>query len=72
MSMMGGNQDNFVSRSAHHYAVDCARSNNGLFTGILVMVFTIILLCAVAQVNVVSIAINTNFNLYESYGRIRI
>ena len=44
MSMMGGNQDNFVSRSAHHYAVDCARSNNGLFTGILVMVFTIILL----------------------------
>ena len=44
MSMMGGNQDNFVSRSAHHYAVDCARSNNGLFTGILVMVLTIILL----------------------------
>ena len=44
MSMMGGEQNNFVSRSAHHYSVDCARANNGLFTGILVMVFTIILL----------------------------
>ena len=44
MSMMGGDQNNFVSRSAHHYSVDCARANNGLFTGILVMVFTIILL----------------------------
>ena len=44
MSMMGGEQNNFVSRSAHHYSVDCARANNGLFTGILAMVFTIILL----------------------------
>ena len=51
MSMMGGNQDNFVSRSAHHYAVDCARSNNGLFTGILVMVFTIILLIVSERLN---------------------
>ena len=49
MSMMGGEQNNFVSRSAHHYSVDCARANNGLFTGILVMVFTIILLIVSRQ-----------------------
>ena len=51
MSMMGGEQNNFVSRSAHHYSVDCARANNGLFTGILVMVFTIILLIVRQQKN---------------------
>ena len=29
-------------RSAHHYSVDCTRANTGLFTGIFVMVMTII------------------------------
>jgi cytochrome b561 len=30
------------ARSAHHYSVDCTHANTGLFTGILVMVLTII------------------------------
>ncbi len=39
----GGGGNVVVSeRSAHHYSVDCTHANTGLFTGIFVMVLTII------------------------------
>ena len=38
----GGQDQQQQQRSAHHYSVDCTHANTGLFTGIFVMVVTII------------------------------
>ena len=39
----GENPDSgYVTKSAHHYSVDCANANTGLFSGIFVMVLVII------------------------------
>lgn len=38
----GFGKDGTEQRSAHHYSVDCTHANTGLFTGIFVMVLTII------------------------------